>query len=339
MLKRYNSAKKSNAKSKFNSGNEIINKLENLYHQSTKKFKMFNNDKLFKDTPPLTKKLIKLKGKHDSNDINYLNKKSLYRYASIDSIIKKSPLKMSTSNDPPTKDATIKYNSPTNNNLKPNIINSSSRNQLIHDIKAVTEIKSSNKKKVYKIKKNIINNEDYLNHNNFNDISIYSNISDNINDNFSNKKDFNKDKQFENQNLIKNSNDNNINKQSEEKDNNNNILNSLNSEKSLSSYKPDEVKLPRVQKDYYSRMLKSYQYKKREKLIQNSIDFYLHQQKFMSKSSNFKKKEYNFDFDKNNAKIFSELRRVPTIIAFGKVVPKRISKYQKEQKAYIIKTK
>ena len=218
------------------------------------------------------------------------------------------------------------------------MISSSSRNQLIPDIKAVTEIKSLNKKKVYKIKKNIINNEDDVNYNNFNDISIYSNISENIKDNFSNKKDFNKDKQFENKNIIKNDNDNIINKQSEEKDNNN-ILNCLNSETSLSSYRPDEVKLPRVQKDYYSGMLKSYQYKKREKLIQNSIDFYLHQQKFMSKSSNFKKKEYNFDFDKNNAKIFSELRRVPTIIAFGKVVPKESVNIKKNKKHILLRPK
>ena len=55
----------------------------------------------------------------------------------------------------------------------------------------------------------------------------------------------------------------------------------------------------------------------------------------MSKTSNFKKKEYNFNLEKKKSQVFSELKRVPNIIAFGKVVPKESVKIQKQNKKHI----
>ena len=243
------------------------------------------------------------------------------RYASIDSIPKKGSLKQSVSNDPPTIDVSGKYNSPQKGNIKSNIFDSSSKYKLKSDLKTITEIKNSKLKNEYKIENNNYNNENN-NNNNF-DISLYSNKSGNENGNYSNNRDNNKE---ENQNILE-KNNNNKNKK----------LNSSFSESSL-SYKGDKKEFPRIpraQKDYYSSMLNNNRFRRREKLIQSSIDFYLHQQKFMSKSSNFKKKEYNFDLCKKNSTIFSELKRVPTVIAFGKVVPRESVNIQKQNKKHI----
>ena len=102
----------------------------------------------------------------------------------------------------------------------------------------------------------------------------------------------------------------------------------------MGSYKPDKVKYPHKQKNYYSSMLDTKKYINRAKLIQSSIDFYLHQQNFLSKSSNTKKKDYYFNSAKNH-KVFSELKRVPTVIAFGKVVPKESVNIKKQTKKHI----
>ena len=53
------------------------------------------------------------------------------------------------------------------------------------------------------------------------------------------------------------------------------------------------------------------------------------------KNKKINKIKINFDFDKNNAKIFSELRRVPTIIAFGKVVQKESVNIKKNKNSKI----
>ena len=322
--KKFNSEKRENPNHKFRAGDEIINKLDNLYHQSIRTIKYSSqlniNDKLFDRIPFLNKKFVSLE-KQSSKKLFNQNKKSLLRYASIDSIPKKGSLKQSVSNDPPTIDVSGKYNSPQKGNIKSNIFDSSSKYKLKSDLKTITEIKNSKLKNEYKIENNNYNNENN-NNNNF-DISLYSNKSGNENGNYSNNRDNNKE---ENQNILE-KNNNNKNKK----------LNSSFSESSL-SYKGDKKEFPRIpraQKDYYSSMLNNNRFRRREKLIQSSIDFYLHQQKFMSKSSNFKKKEYNFNLYKKNSTIFSELKRVPTVIAFGKVVPRESVNIQKKNKKHI----
>ena len=336
MLKKNNSEKTTNPNRKFNSGNEIINKLENLYIQSIKKVNYTNrintNDLFIKKFPPLTKKLSLQEKKSISDNLNKPSKKSLYRYASIDSIIKKSSQKQSQSNEPPTIDATIKYNSPYKPNTKSNIFNSSSKYKIKSDLKTVTEIKNTNIKK-YKIKSD---DED----NNFNNISLYSNVSDKNNQDFSSNKDIN------NLNDIKDEKQNNLiksdkfkkNGKEKGKYNKNNKKNEYlsYSESSLHSYKGNKQEYPHIIKDYYSSMLNNdNRVKKREQLLQSSIDFYLHQQKFISKRPKLKKKEYINYFSKNKPQIFSELKRVPTVIAFGKVVPRESVKIQKQNKNHI----
>ena len=313
MKKKFNSEKRTNPNKKFDSGNSIINKLENLYLQSTKKIKYSNflngNDKFLKKSFSLSK-----------NANNLQNQKSLLRYASIDSL--KSPLKQSLSNDPPTIDATIKCNSPPNGNIISNIFNSSSKYKLKSDLKTVTEIKNSNKKTEY-IKKN----EDDTNYNN---ISIYSNKSDIVNQNYSENKDYNQENVKEK--IIKE----NENKKNEKRNSQTSKkkLNSSLSESSF-SYKGDKKDFPHITKDYYSSILDKTKYRQREKLLQSSTDFYLHKQKFLSKSSKFRKKEYLI-FEKKRPKIFSELKREPTLIAFGKVVPSESIKIQKQNKNHIV---
>jgi hypothetical protein len=239
----------------------------------------------------------------------------------------------SLSNEPPTKDVTLKYNSPTSKNMKSNIVSSSSRNHQMSAEKALTEVKTSKKKNIYKNKKdNINNNDDDGNLINFNDTSLYLNLSDNNTNNniYNENKLINK--------LIKN--ENNIKKEKSKhfnSNNNDNIINFVNSESSLGSYRQNGTKFPYIVKDYYSSMLDKYRYKKRDQLIQNSINFYLHQQKFLSKSSNFKKKEYIFDFSKKNEKIFSELKRVRPNIAFGKIIPKESVINKKRKKLLLLK--
>ena len=74
--------------------------------------------------------------------------------------------------------------------------------------------------------------------------------------------------------------------------------------------------------------------KQREKLLQSSLDFYLHQQKYLSKKVKLKKEYANFNASKNK-QVFSELKRVPTVIAFGKVVPRESVNIQKQNKNHI----
>ena len=323
MSKKYNSEKRVNPNRKFHAGEEIIGKLENLYHQSINSIKYLNvnkiKEKLFEKIPPINKKLNSLEKPSNSNNYLYPNKKTLFRYASIDSFNKKGSQKQSISNDPPTVDISGKYNSPPKGNIKSNIFNSSSKYKLKSDLKTVTEIKDSNKKTEYRIKNS--NEEDDNYH--FNNISIYSKKSDKNNHNDSNP----------NMETEKNQYKDNEKKENDQKSNQRKLNVSL-SEDSLSSYKGDQ-KFPRIKKDYYSSMLNNYIIKKREKLLQSSTNFYLHRQKFLSKSTNFKKKEYNINLEKKKSQIFSELKRVPNIIAFGKVVPKESVKIQKQNKKHI----
>ena len=313
MEKKFNSEKRANPNRRLNSGNEIINKLDNLYHQSSKRIKysslISGNDIFLKKSSSLNKKL----------NINP-SKKTLIKYASIDSL--KSLQKQSQSNDPPTIDATIKYNSPPKGNFKSNLFNSSSKYKLKSDLKTVTETKNSNK-----------NNENIKNQgeeDNYKNISIYSNKSGNDNQNYSDNKDYNQEK--ENENILmenENKKDGKENSKTNKKK-----LNSSLSESSF-SYKGDKKEFPRVMKDYYSSMFDKAKYRHREKLLQSSTDFYLHRQNFISKSSNFKKKEYNLILSKKPPQIFSELKREPTLIAFGKVVPSESIKIQKQNKKHI----
>ena len=187
MLKKNNSEKTTNPNRKFNSGNEIINKLENLYNQSVKNInyssQINTNNFLLQKYPPLKTKINLQEKKSLINNTNNPSQKSLYRYASIDSLMRKSSQKQSQSNEPPTIDATIKYNSP-------NKTNSSSKYKLKLGLKTVTEIKNTNNKKLYKIKKN--NDDD---NQNFNNISLNSNITDDNNQNFSSKKNIKDEKE------------------------------------------------------------------------------------------------------------------------------------------------
>ena len=121
----------------------------------------------------------------------------------------------------------------------------------------------------------------------------------------------------------------------EEKNSNNNKDNKDNnmsiSDISLYSYKPEENKLPKVLKDYYSSFLDKNRIKRGERLIQSSIDFYLHRRKYLNKYVNYKK-EYTNLFNSKKYPPFSELKREQDIIAFGKIVPKETIHVQKENK-------
>ena len=309
MLRKNNSEKIINPNRKFNTGNEIINKLENLYRKSVKTIKyssqINNNDLFLKEYPQLNKKFNKLEKKYGLDK----NKKQLNRYSSIDSIIKKTPKKQSLSIDPPTIDVTGKYS------LKSNIFNSSSKYKLKTDLKTVTEIKNLKKNSDFNIVDNK-NNDNNNNDNNYNDISLYSNKSGKNNKEIEENKNYEKEK------------DNHQNKEKKR------TLNISLSQSSLGSYKPDKVKYPHKQKNYYSSMFDTQKYINREKLIQSSIEFYLHQQNFLSKNSNTKKKDHYFNSAKKH-KVFSELKRVPTVIAFGKVVPKESVNIKKQTKKHI----
>jgi hypothetical protein len=167
-----------------------------------------------------------------------------------------------------------------------------------------------------------------------NNISLLSNESENnkaltnryqnINQN---QKETLEHENYNNNNLLES--DNFINKKLTNKSKKNKVLNSSYSEPSFSSNKNENSKIPRIQKDYYSSLLNKNLYKNREKLIQSSINFYLHEQKLISNS---KKKEYLYDFNKNRPKIFSEMKRIPAVISFGKIIPKETITVQKQNK-------
>ena len=100
---------------------------------------------------------------------------------------------------------------------------------------------------------------------------------------------------------------------------------------SLLSYKPEEKKFPKIPIDYYSSFLDKYKTQREERLFQSSIDFYLHRRKYLNKYINYKK-EYIKLFNSKKFPPFSELKREPDLIAFGKIVPKEAIKVQKENK-------
>ena len=100
---------------------------------------------------------------------------------------------------------------------------------------------------------------------------------------------------------------------------------------SLLSYRPEEKKFPKIPKDYYSSFLDKYKTQREERLLQSSIDFYLHRRKYLNKYINYKK-EYIKIFNSKKYPPFSELKREPDLIAFGKIVPKDAIKIQKENK-------
>ena len=323
--KKYSSEKRLNPNRKFHAGDEIINKLDNLYHQSIKTIKYSSqaniNGKIFDKFPLLDRRLSSLE-KQNSNNLLNQNKKTLFRYASIDSLAIKKSQKQSISNDPPTVDISGKYNSPNKGNIKSNIFDSSCKYKLKSELKAVNEKKDSNKKEFNKERKskNVDEDDNY-----YKDIPLYSNRTEDKNQNSRSNKDNNKEEKEK----ILEKDVKNTKKEKKKK------LNSSLSESSLSSYKGDQKEFHYIEKDYYSSMLNNYRIKKREKLLQSSNDFYLHKQKLMAKTSNFRKKGYNFNIDNKKTQLFSELKRVPTVIAFGKVVPKESVHIQKQNKKHL----
>ena len=344
MLRKLNSQKRSISSYKFKKKNDIINKLENLYQQSLKKIEYSNQmdakEILFKDLPKFNKKLNKFQRSSSSNQLEKRNNKNI-RYISIDSIIKKNPQDKSQSNEPPTLEESKKFNSPGKNKISINF-NSSTKYKLKPDIKTNIENKNSKQKKEIII---IDNNEN--NYNKISNISLHSNAEESNNfKNFKEKKNQKKNDKNEFNNydkyLIRNKSAKMINNKNEKENNdiseynnkNNKILHLSHSESSL-SYK-DEKKYSSKQNDYYSSMFDKLKIKKREEVFQSSIQFYLHNQKCMSKNTNFKNKEY-IDFSKNRPKVFSEIKRIPDEIAFGKVVPKESINIQKQNKNHSFK--
>jgi hypothetical protein len=243
-------------------------------------------------------------------------------------MFKKSP--KSQSNDPPTQDASGKIVSPKKTNVKSNIFNSAFKYKLKPDLKIVTETKNLITKTDYKTKTKNNNEEGNI----INNISLLSNESENnepLSNRYQNVNQIQKDtlehENYNNNNLFES--DNIINKKLTNKSKNNKVLNSSYSEPSFSSFKNENSKIPRYQKDYYSSMLNKNLYKNREKLIQSSINFYLHEQKLLPVS---KKKEYLYDFNKKRPKIFSEMKRIPGVISFGKIIPKETITVQNQNK-------
>ena len=333
MLKKNNSEKKTTASHRIIEGNNINKKLDDIYFKTLEKMRYSSqidvNGLIPKEMPRLTKK-NKLQKQPNFYTINSQRNKKLSEYISLDSMFKKSP--KSQSNDPPTQDASGKIVSPYKTNVKSNIFNSAYKYKLKPDLKIVTETKNSITKTDYKTKTKNNNEEGKM----INNISLLSNDSENneiLSNRYQNINPYPKEtiepEYYNNNNLLES--DNIINKKltNTSKSKKNKVLNSSYSEPSFSSYKNENSKIPRIQKDYYSSMLNKAQYKNREKLIQSSIDFYLHMQKLKSKS---KKKEYIYDFNKNRPKIFSEMKRIPAIISFGKIIPKETITVQRQNK-------
>ena len=333
MLKKNNSEKKALTSHKIIEGNNINNKLDNIYFQTLEKMRYSSqidvNALISKEIPRLTKKKNKLQKQPNFYTINSQRNKKLSEYISLDSMFKKSP--KSQSNDPPTQDASGKIVSPNKINVKSNIFNSAFKYKLKPDLKIVTETKNSITKTDYKTKTKNNNEEGNI----INNISLLSNDTENIealSNRYQNINLYQKEtiehENYNNNNLLES--DNMINTKLTNKSKKNEVLNSSYSEPSFSSFKNENSKIPRYQKDYYSSMLNRNQINKnREKLIQSSINFYLHQQKLISNS---KKKEYVYDFNKNRPKIFSEMKRIPAIISFGKIIPKETITVQNQNK-------
>ena len=307
MFKKINLEKGLNSKSRIQSGHKIIQKLENLYNQS-KKIKYPSN---IKDSNNMLFKKNKFQRYSSSYNLN--RKSSIVN--SKDSLIKTNALKHSQSVDPPTLDATGKI-------TKSKILNSSSKNKMKYDSKAVSEMKNISKKLSYKI----INNKNKLNVEdgdiNINNISINSNKSNNKNKNEINDNEYDYKKFLIKEESIKLENEKN-------EDNENDKNNYLNLSDSELSYK-HQLKFPHIIKDYYSSMFDTKKYRKREKILQRSLQFHIHRHNFSSKCINFKRREYDDNLTRNRHKVFSQVKRVPSVIAFGKVVSIESSTIQKK---------
>ena len=334
MLKKNNSERKTIASHSHRifEGNNLNNKLDNIYYQTLEKMRYSSqidvNCLLPKEIHRLTKKKNKLQKQPNFYTINSQRNRKLSEYISLDSMFKKSP--KSQSNDPPTQDASGKIVSPKKTNVKSNIFNSAFKYKLKPDLKIVTETKNLITKTDYKTKTKNNNEEGNI----INNISLLSNESENnepLSNRYQNVNQIQKDtlehENYNNNNLFES--DNIINKKLTNKSKNNKVLNSSYSEPSFSSFKNENSKIPRYQKDYYSSMLNKNLYKNREKLIQSSINFYLHEQKLLPVS---KKKEYLYDFNKKRPKIFSEMKRIPGVISFGKIIPKETITVQNQNK-------
>ena len=334
MLKKNNSERKTIASHSHRifEGNNLNNKLDNIYYQTLEKMRYSSqidvNCLLPKEMHRLTKKKNKLQKQPNFYTINSQRNRKLSEYISLDSMFKKSP--KSQSNDPPTQDASGKIVSPKKTNVKSNIFNSAFKYKLKPDLKIVTETKNLITKTDYKTKTKNNNEEGNI----INNISLLSNESENnepLSNRYQNINQIQKDtlehENYNNNNLFES--DNIINKKLTNKSKNNKVLNSSYSEPSFSSFKNENSKIPRYQKDYYSSMLNKNLYKNREKLIQRSINFYLHEQKLLPVS---KKKEYLYDFNKKRPKIFSEMKRIPGVISFGKIIPKETITVQNQNK-------
>ena len=334
MLKKNNSERKTIASHSHRifEGNNLNNKLDNIYYQTLEKMRYSSqidvNGLIPKEILRLTKKKNKLQKQPKFYTINSQRNKKLSEYISLDSMFKKSP--KSQSNDPPTQDASGKIVSPKKTNVKSNIFNSAFKYKLKPDLKIVTETKNLITKTDYKTKTKNNNEEGNI----INNISLLSNESENnepLSNRYQNVNQIQKDtlehENYNNNNLFES--DNIINKKLTNKSKNNKVLNSSYSEPSFSSFKNENSKIPRYQKDYYSSMLNKNLYKNREKLIQSSINFYLHEQKLLPVS---KKKEYLYDFNKKRPKIFSEMKRIPGVISFGKIIPKETITVQNQNK-------
>ena len=334
MLKKNNSERKTIASHSHRifEGNNLNNKLDNIYYQTLEKMRYSSqidvNCLLPKEIHRLTKKKNKLQKQPNFYTINSQRNRKLSEYISLDSMFKKSP--KSQSNDPPTQDASGKIVSPKKTNVKSNIFNSAFKYKLKPDLKIVTETKNLITKTDYKTKTKNNNEEGNI----INNISLLSNESENnepLSNRYQNINQIQKDtlehENYNNNNLFES--DNIINKKLTNKSKNNKVLNSSYSEPSFSSFKNENSKIPRYQKDYYSSMLNKNLYKNREKLIQSSINFYLHEQKLLPVS---KKKEYLYDFNKKRPKIFSEMKRIPGVISFGKIIPKETITVQNQNK-------
>ena len=84
----------------------------------------------------------------------------------------------------------------------------------------------------------------------------------------------------------------------------------------------NDQKIPHINRDYYAYVLNNKDVKEREKLLQNSNDFHLHLKKTpISKSYGYKKKENEkTNYIRPKIRLFSSIKRIPTKVAFGKVV-------------------
>jgi len=300
MFKKIDLGKNSNFKSRIQSGNKIIQKLENLYNQSKKiRYPSHIDD----SSNMLYKKKVSYSNKERDKFLKYSSSNNLNLKSTIvnskDSLIKKNLMKHSQSVDPPTLDVTGKI-------TKSKLLNSSYKNKMQSDPRTVSEMNKKN----YKNKFDVEDGDADINN-----ISSNSNQSNN-----KNKNDNNENNEYDYKNfLIKEESIKLVNDINENENDKNNYLNFSDSELSLSSYK-NKLKFPYLIKDYYSSLFDKQKYKKREKILQRSLQFHIHRHNFNSKKINFRKRGYDDNYIRNKHKVFSQIKRVPSAIAFGKVV-------------------